>query len=86
MIDTMSKSQMNATKSLVNDFLNEKYKLPPKIKKKLKRDKKYIFHLVDEQTPFEEQKAVLKQKGGFLQFLLPLAATVIPAIIKGLGL
>lgn len=82
LINTMNKSQMQATKGMVNDFLNQRYPVPPKIIKRLKRDKQFIYDLVDRKTLFERQKKILRQRGGFLGILAGLAATILPSLLN----
>lgn len=82
LIDTMNRQQLAAVRDALNGFLSEKITVPPRVLKNLKRDKKYIYALLQKSTPVETQKEILKQKGGFLGALMPLAGALLPSIIE----
>jgi hypothetical protein len=63
--------------------LNGNIKYPPQIFKKLKSIK-YILRKINKLKKIKEKKKILIQKGGFLQYLLPAAISVITSLIENL--
>jgi hypothetical protein len=61
--------------------LNGNIQYPPKIFKKLK-SVKYILRKINKLKNINDKKKILIQKGGFLQYLLPAAITVITSLIE----
>ena len=83
-IDSMNKQQLGGIKTIIRDFLTERYIVPKTELKKLAKNKKYIYQLLDPKTSTENQKNILKQRGGFLSALIPLAASILPSIVSPL--
>ena len=83
LIDTMTKSQLQAYKSTMRDLVRKKFSVPPKVMKKLQRDKKYIYALLDHKTPESTQRAIMKHKGGFLgSLIMPLVGSILPSLME----
>ena len=84
LIDNASNEQIDAVQQLIKDFL--KTKSPPISKPTLKRlakEKYYLYQLAESnrKVPIERKKAIVKQRGGFLGALIPLAAkTLLPTV------
>lgn len=76
LIDSMNQSQMRGVQHLISDFLKKKYEVPTKILKKLRRDRRYIYDLLNNDLPIENHKEILKQRGGFISSLIPLAGAL----------
>jgi len=83
----MNKQQVGGIGKLTKDFLHSprNIRLDSVQKKKMSRDIKYIKKLADDSYPFLKKRRMLVQKGGFLNFLLPLATSVAGPLITGLG-
>jgi len=81
LIETLNKEQMGGITKLVKDFLNQKYTVPPKTMKQMKKDKAYIYALINSKTNINDKKQILKQKGGFLGLLAPLAGALLPGLL-----
>lgn len=91
LIDHMNDAQMNQIREYMIDFLHEKYKIPSEIKRKIKKDKEFVYKIASKKIDNEEKKKALKQKGGFLPLAALaasplfglLASTIIQPVIKG---
>ena len=77
LIDTMNMQQMRRIGRVVRGFLNSRYKMSNKQLKALAKNRDFVMALVNRNVPLTTKKQVLKQKGGFLGALLPLATSVL---------
>ena len=87
LIDSLNKKQINGIKILMNNFLKENYKIPPLKLKQLAKDRQFIYKLsAPEKTfPSDKKRKLLKQKGGILGAILPLAARALPMALGALS-
>ena len=83
LIDCLSKNQVNDVQKIVRNFLRGRYIVPKLQLKRLAADKKYIYQLANSKTPVNAKKRILKQKGGIIQALLPLAGKAIGKAVLG---
>jgi hypothetical protein len=65
--------------------LNGNVKFPPKIFNKLKKNKYIIRKINKSRNNLKKTKKILIQQGGFLQYLLPAAVTLLTGIIERLS-
>ena len=77
LIDTMNMQQMRRIGRVVRGFLNSRYKMSNKQLRALAKNRDFVMALVNRNVPLTTKKQVLKQKGGFLGALLPLATSVL---------
>lgn len=82
-IDSLNSSQMGDVQKIVSNFLKGRYTLPSLQLKRLAADKKYIYQIANSKVPMNVKKRILKQKGGFLPALIPLAAKTLGPVILG---
>ena len=73
LINSLSEHQMKGVEHLANNFLQKKYNTKGINLNKLKKDRKFIYNLAKAGTSLATKKKILKQKGGILHMLLPLA-------------
>ena len=72
-IDNLTKRQANMIKKITSNFLRKTFSIPDLELKKLQKDRKYIYQLANNNVSLQKKKKILKQKGGILPALLPLA-------------
>jgi hypothetical protein len=82
-IALMDHNAMTAVCDLVYNVLNGNINISVKDKKKLVKYKKSL-RFICKHSSLEHKKKYLKQKGGFLQYLIPAAITGISSIISSL--
>lgn len=81
LIDNLNIAQQNALKRISKDFLKSKFPISPKLLKKLAKDKQKIYKLAENKTTLSQCKKYLKQKGGFVGALIPLAVSLLSSIL-----
>ena len=81
-LENSDKKLIYAIQECILNFLKGNYKLEPRQFNKLKKYKASIRLLVDNNNCFKKNKKILVQKGGFLQFLLPVAVDLIGNIVS----
>ena len=84
LIDSLSNSQVNAIGKLFHKFLKSKTHLPKSRIKQLIRDQKLVEAIINGQGKLETRKRILKQRGGILPALLPIAAKIGLPLATGL--
>ncbi len=85
LLDIASKDQINAIAECIDNVLHGAVPLSGKDIARLKRYKGPMRNVCDHQVPVQIKKEILKQSGGFLSFLIPLALSVIGPLVKGLS-
>ena len=81
LIDFASKKDLDAVYQCIFNVLAGNVPIDKKTHTKLKRHKNTLRLLVNKKGVSDaRRKSTLKQKGGFLQFLLPLLSGILPAI------
>ena len=84
-IDSLDKTQVRVIQDMIRDFLNSNYKInDQKILKTLGRNKLYMHKILDGNPSHDTVKNQLKQKGGFISSLLPLAAGIFAPALSGI--
>ena len=83
LIDGLSNKQMNGIGKCFGKFLRMQKKLPGKRLKQLIRDQRLVNAIVQGHGSLNTRKKILKQKGGFLGALLPLAAKTLGPMVLG---
>lgn len=84
LINSLDNKQMKGIQKLTKNFLASKYPLDPKQLKHFAKYKKSIYALQSAKTPLSMKKNILKQKGGFLHSLIPLAVSLGADLISGI--
>lgn len=86
LIDLASPTQLESILEIVQNILNSNIPLNTKNKRNLSKYKKELRQLCKKNLSTKKKKSILKQKGGILNLLLPLAvsalSSIIPAIFK----
>lgn len=86
LIRTMNREQLGVVKKMVGDFLKAEYPVPRDVLKKLVRNRAKVRELASPKTKEGKLKKFIKQNGGFLSALLPIAGKVLlPALASVLG-
>lgn len=82
------KADMDALSEISFNTLKGNIKLSPQMHKKLKRYRGAIRTLASKKSSLSKKKSVVKQHGGFMSSLIPLAlaavTSLVPELIKGL--
>lgn len=83
-IETLTKQQLRILNDLINSFLDSRFQIPEDQLTHLNNSRDKLYKFVISEGNDEEQKKILRQRGGFLQALIPLAAKAILPGLKGL--
>ena len=79
-IDLGTGKEIKAVSECIHNVLFGNVKLSPYERKTLVKYKKVLKSLSHKCQPIREKKRVLKQKGGFLQYLIPAAITAVTSL------
>jgi len=82
-IDGMSKEEMRALSEVAANFLGRNIPVNMGELSKLRNYKSTLRKLASRVCSFDERKLLVKQKGGFLPFLLPLIAPLVAKAAVG---
>ena len=83
-IDLANADEIKAVAECILNVLLGNITLTNKQVKKLKRHKKYMRLVAQKSFPSQKKKAILKQKGGFLPTLIPLALSALGSVVPAL--
>ena len=84
LIETMNKRQMKGVEKYVGQFLHGRIKIPPGTLKGLKKNKKFIYQLLNKKVPIHEKQKILIQRGGAIQSLAKLGfKALLPSLLGG---
>ena len=83
LIDGLTNKQMKGIGKAFGKFLRMQRQLPGKRLKQLIRDQRLVNAVIQGHGPLNTRKKILKQKGGFLGALLPLAAKTLGPMVLG---
>ena len=83
LIDGLTNKQMNGIGKAFGKFLRMQRKLPGKRLKQLIRDQRLVNAVIQGHGSLNTRKKILKQKGGFLGAVLPLAAKALGPMLLG---
>lgn len=81
LIDYAGKDDIDAICQCIFNVLGGNVKVSNTTFNRLKKHKKTLRYLVNRRVNDKQRKAVLKQKGGFLPFLIPLAIKLISSFV-----
>lgn len=70
LIDIATSDQILSISECAYNILRRKFKLTPAQLSKLRRYKKFVYKIVERNTPIDQRKKELEQSGGFLPALL----------------
>ncbi len=84
LLDYASKEQIYAIAECIDNVLRGVVPLKQDQLRRLKKYKTPMRHVSDRRTPVVTKRETLKQKGGFLGALIPLAVSAIGSLIGGL--
>jgi hypothetical protein len=84
LIDIGDKSEMDAVSECVMNALAGNLQLKDCQFKKLQKHAKALRWVAKKSLPLRKKKALLKQSGGILPILLPLALSAVGSLAKGL--
>lgn len=80
LLDIASKQEIDAISECLLNILNGKVKLAPGKLNKLRKVKRHLRDLTNKKCCFKKRKQILKQQGGFLPTLLPVALSVLGSL------
>lgn len=84
LIDLATKSEINSVCECLLNALENNFEIPAFIKKGLKRKKRNVHATLIKSSSIKRKKHNLKQIGGFLTSLIPLAIQVASALLPKL--
>ena len=83
LLDVATKQEIDAISECLLNIVNGRVRISPTKIGKLKRIKKHLKDLTNKRCSFKRRKQILKQEGGFLTSLLPVALTVLGSLFGG---
>ena len=84
LVDYANKDEIQAIRECIMNLLAGNVPLSTAQVKKLKRHKNAMRILAHSKTPFYHQKNYLRQSGGFLSSIIPIAVSALAPLIGGL--
>jgi len=81
LIALADKSELAAISELVLNALKGNIPLKPKLKRVLQKEKVSLRRISDKKYPVKKKKRILKQSGGFLGALIPVALKAAASIL-----
>ena len=84
LIDYADRDQIEAIAECINNILQGNVPLTKRETTKLKRHKKAMRIVSDRRSPVKHKRNVLKQSGGFLSTLIPIAVSALGSLVSGL--
>lgn len=78
-INNLNKGDLNAVRCMLDNFLHERIPVTEDDLKKLKRDKKNMYLLLEKSVSAQKKKNILKQRGGAI--FAPLLAGLLPSVL-----
>ena len=84
LIDYAGKDDLDAICQCIFNVLSGNIRISGTTFNKLKKHKKTLRYLMNRGVNNQQRKKVLKQKGGFLPFLLPLAVKLLGGIVPSI--
>ena len=85
LIDFAGKDDLDAVCQCIFNVLAGNIKISTSTFNKLKKHKKTLRYLINRRVNNQQRKKVLKQKGGFLPFLLPLAVKLLGGLVPAIA-
>ena len=82
LIEFADKDDMKSISECILNALRGNITLTPKTYAKLKKHKTVLRYLINKRVNNKKRKAALKQKGGFLPLLIPLAVSLLGGLAK----
>lgn len=82
LIDLANKHEIIAVAEIVLNLLKGQIPLTDKQNSSIKRYKNVLREITRRSTSLKKKKRLLKQKGGFLPTLIPIALTILSNLIK----
>lgn len=80
LLEIASRTEIDAISECLLNILSGKVKIPPKKLHHLRKIKRHLRDLTNKRCSFKKRKQILKQKGGFLPTLLPIALSVLGSL------
>ena len=84
LIDIATKSEILAILEIVLNLLQGHIRIPPKQLAKLKHHQNHLRQIIRKGQSLKKRKNLLKQKGGILSAILPLALSTLSSIIPAI--
>ena len=84
LIDYANKEQIEAIAECIDNILQGNVPLTKKETTKLKKHKKAMRVVSDRHSPVKHKRNVLKQDGGFLSTLIPIAVSALGSLVSSL--
>lgn len=84
LIETATKREVNAISEIVNNVLRENIQIKATEIAKLRRHRKQLRLIASRSVPIKDKKVLIKQTGGFLATLIPIALSVLSSVIPAL--
>lgn len=81
LIDIANKYEMDAISELILNALKGNIRLSPKLQKQMQKEKINWRKIAEKKCPVNRKKKILKQRGGILASILPIALKAAAAIL-----
>ena len=85
LIELGTNEEIDSISECILNILQGKVKLKSQEIKKLQKIKQYLRLLANKKCSIKKRKTLLKQKGGFLAALIPLAISAVTSLLGNIG-
>lgn len=82
LIDVANRECIEALCEILLNVIRGELVIPPSLLLKLKRQKSKVRELTKKSTSLQRKRHLLKQSGGFLPALIPMALSVLGSLVK----
>lgn len=83
LLDIATKQEIDAISECLLNILNGNVEIPSEKLNKLRRIKRHLRQLTNKSCSYRKRKQLLKQEGGFLPTILPIALSVLGSLFGG---
>ena len=83
LLDVATKQEIDAISECLLNIVNGRVRISPSKIGKLKKIKRHLKDLTNKRCSFKKRKEILKQEGGFLTSILPVALSVLGSLFGG---
>jgi hypothetical protein len=84
LIEVGTSGEIDGVSECILNILMGRVPLKPNQIRKLRKIKRYLRQLADKKCSLKKRKHILKQKGGFLGALIPIAVSALGSLFGGL--
>ena len=83
LLDIVTKLEIDAISECFLNIVNSRVRISPSKIGKLKKIKRHLKEVTNKRCSFKKRKEILKQEGGFLTSILPVALSVLGSLFGG---